>query len=76
MACAKLKEMAVDSTQYSDSAQYDTAQSSTLRSMIHTAQSQFRKTRISRRNLNQNQNYFNPLLSGQRRLELFFKKTG
>ena len=48
----------------SDSAQY------------HTVQSQSWKTRITLRNLYKNWKYFNPLLSGQGRLELWRKKTG
>ena len=36
----------------------------------HTAQSQSRKPRIPRRNLYKNRKYFNPVLSGQGRLEL------
>ena len=37
----------------------------------HTAWSQSRKTQITRRNLYKNRKYFNPLLSGQGRLDLW-----
>ena len=71
---------------WSDSPQYDTARRLTPAvsycgkidsAQYHTAGSQSRKTRITRRNLNQRQNrkYFNPFLSSPGRIELW-NKTG